>query len=181
MKNNNQLITLQAAYLKMNTLADYLLDNYPRTTDDLIFKLNTTLNKPRSSPDSSSYNGVTAIMEGLGFLILKKYDIKLEVIYDCFSDKEIADWINFDYKFKENEESFSFRFILEIENMYKDIKKSKWLPNNGILINDEEIINGRTFCNVTIIKNDLRKYALEIIDEDPLIFIDEENVKGHLF
>lgn len=170
MLNRQKLITLQALYLKIDQLSDNELKNVKYdmvvAMDFISFKENGK-SSLRPSLHQSEIYALNLIGEKIAFMLLRDFNLMMEFIYELWTDQEIEQIVTEDQYFKETPESIVIQFEMEKKHHF-NLMRSHLFKEAGISVLESNHSN----CIVAITKKDMAKYALQIIDNNPIEYLE---------
>ena len=190
MKNYNEFILLQALHLKLNRLCFDLLEEQdaldlldPEVLSNLSIRLNGSLpngkpiRPPRVSPKLWQICG--AVDEMICILILQRHKKLTQDLWDSFGDEELIDLVQFNYCLTEEHDRISFRFPIRTGSILdiKNLKEINVLQHHGIIFEAVENRNKEQIVHVSILKKNISKYAMEVIDDNPIEYTEWDQIQ----
>lgn len=168
--NKQEEIELLALSLKINDIAkDIEVNNKTKFPGLPSYMLTYNEDKGYAKPKKyqSEWNMVNILEEALLEILLVRHDILATQIYNIRSEEEIQDIKGFNYSFENHKDCFKFR--VHIYNvLFQHVNSSSILNENGIYIESHEEIAEQQYVYVKVYKESLQKYALDVIDNNPV-------------
>lgn len=168
--NKQEEIELLAFSLKLSDMAmDIELNNKTQFPGLPAYMLTYDETKGYGKPKKyqSEWNMVNLLEETLLEILLVRHNILATQIYNSRSEEEIEDIRGFNYSFENHKDCLKFRMATE-NVKFEHVKSSNVLNEAGIYIESKETINKMQFVYVKVYKGSLQKYALEVIDNNPI-------------
>lgn len=174
-KPTQLFVTLQSLFLKVETLSDYV-----ESENWLDLSLGFELDKkakskgfsPKPTIAASDFHGCNIIGEAISFIILKECGHMLKHVWELWDEIEIKKSLKFNFDLKETKEFVEFNLKFPTKEHYTNFKRSTLFKDHGILFGDISELDNEYLCKIQISKYDISSYAMEIIDQNPLQFID---------
>lgn len=174
-KQTQLFVTLQSLFLKIETLSNSI-----ESENWITFKLEFELEQKAKDKGfntkptmlSSDFYGCNIIGETISFMILKECGHMLQHVWELYDENEIKKSLKFDFTLKETKEFVGFNLIIPKKEHYTNFKRSPFFKEHRILFSEIRKSKDDYICRVTMSKNDISSFAMDIIDNDPLSFID---------